>query len=73
MRTGCQRPRAMMSDAPGFHCLHRAHSSQVAGRDIWCRSAGQKVLTLFPVEHTSELDRAVVGNQLAENSHHGPV
>jgi hypothetical protein len=24
------------------------------------------VLTLFPVEHTSALDRAVVGNQLAE-------
>jgi hypothetical protein len=23
-------------------------------------------LTLFPVEHTSPLDRAVVGNQLAE-------
>jgi hypothetical protein len=24
------------------------------------------LLTLFPVEHTSALDRAVVGNQLAE-------
>jgi hypothetical protein len=26
----------------------------------------RSLLTLFPVEHTSALDRAVVGNQLAE-------
>jgi hypothetical protein len=26
----------------------------------------ESVLTLFPAEHTSELDRAVVGNQLTE-------
>jgi hypothetical protein len=34
--------------------------------DLVPSGVAKSVLTLFPVEHTSALDRAVVGNPLAE-------